>query len=136
MKLKLIAALTLTVLWLGISFPAMAQQVVKGTVLDKNNGRAPVAGATVVLKGTTVGTMTDADGAFSIAVPDGNAVLVVQFLGYVSQEITVGNQSVITVELEDDITQLGEVVVTALGLTREEESLGYSVTKVDNEDIT
>lgn len=136
MKLKLITALTHTVLWLGIALPAMAQQVVKGTVLDKNNGQAAVAGATVVLKGTNVGTMTDADGAFSINVPDGNAVLVIQFLGFISQEITVGNQSVITVLLEDDITQLSTVVVTALGLTREEESLGYAVGKVNNEDIT
>lgn len=136
MKLKLITTLTHAVLWLGITLPAMAQQVVKGTVLDKNNGQTPVAGATIVLKGTNVGTMTDADGAFSINVPDGNAVLVIQFLGFISQEITVGNQSVITVLLEDDVTQLSEVVVTALGITREEESLGYSVTKVGNEDIT
>lgn len=137
MKLKLITALTLTVLWLGTTFPAMAQeQIVKGTVLDKNNGQAPLAGATVVIKGTTVGTMTDADGAFSITVPDGNSVLVVQFLGFISQEITVGNQTMITVQLEDDAKLLSGVVVTALGLTREEESLGYSVTKVDNEDLT
>jgi hypothetical protein len=136
MKLKLITALTLTVLWLGITLPVFAQeQLVKGTVREKNT-QNPIAGATVVLKGTNVGTMTDADGAFSIKVTDGNSVLVVQFLGYGSQEIIVGTQSTIDVQLEDDITQLGEVVVTALGITREEESLGYSVTKVDNEDLT
>lgn len=136
MKLKLITALTHTVLWLGITLPAFAQeQLVKGTVREKIS-QNPIAGATVVLKGTNVGTMTDADGAFSIKVTDGNSVLVVQFLGYGSQEITVGTQSTIDVQLEDDITQLGEVVVTALGITREEESLGYSVSKVNNEDIT
>jgi TonB-linked SusC/RagA family outer membrane protein len=136
MKLKLITALTHTVLWLGITLPAFAQeQLVKGTVREKIS-QNPIAGATVVLKGTNVGTMTDADGAFSIKVTDGNSVLVFQFLGYGSQEIIVGTQSTIDVQLEDDITQLGEVVVTALGITREEESLGYSVSKVDNEDIT
>lgn len=136
MKSKTFTVLFLPLLWLGLSLPAMAQvRLVKGTVLEKAT-QTPVAGATVVLKGTTEGTITDANGEFSINVPDESAVLVIQFIGYTPQEIAVGTQSSLTVHLEENIAMLGDVVVTALGLTREEESLGYSVTKVGSGDIT
>jgi len=75
-------------------------------------------------------------GAYSIKVSGENPVLVIQFLGYMKQEITVGNKSVIDVVMQEDAIQLGTVVVTALGITREEKSLGYAVTKVNSELIT
>lgn len=133
MKRTLFTLTTVWLLWLA-SIPTMAQErVVSGTVADQNSD--PIAGASIVVKGTTSGTVTDADGEFSLTV-DPDAILVVQFIGYVPREIPVGNLSSINVTLEENVTQLESVVVTALGLTREEESLGYSVAKVGGEDIT
>ena len=133
MKRSIPTLITVWLLWLA-SIQTMAQQrAVTGTVLDPE--AVPIAGASIVVKGTTTGTVTDADGTFSLNVnPD--AVLVFQFIGYEAQEIPVGNSTTIDVTLQESVTELESVVVTALGLTREEESLGYSVSKVGGEDIT
>ena len=91
-----------------------AQRTVTGTV---NDASGPLPGASVIIKGTTTGTTTDFDGNFSVDVPEGNATLVVSFLGYVTKEVAVSaNQSSITITLEEDSQALDEVVVTALGL--------------------
>ncbi|MFC5411697.1 SusC/RagA family TonB-linked outer membrane protein [Larkinella bovis] len=103
---------------------------VTGTVSDeKGNG---LAGATVTIKGTTRGTNTNGEGSFRLVVPDGNAVLVVSYIGYAKQEITVGNQSVINVQLQPGEGTLQEVVVTALGIKRDTRALGYSVTTIES----
>lgn len=135
MKIKTFSAITLTALFLLLTtLQTMAQQrVVTGTVLDKSG--APITGASVKLKGTTSGTITDANGTFRLNVNEG-AVLTVQIIGYTTKEIPVGNLSRINITLEENVTQLEGVVVTALGLKREEQSLGYAVTKVDNKQMT
>ena len=131
--LKIILATFLMAL---VMLPVMAQErQVTGTVYEPD-GVTPVFGATVVLRGTTTGTSTDARGAYSIRVSGANPVLEVQFLGYIKQEIPVGNQSVINVTLQEEAIEVSAVVVTALGLTREEKSLGYAVSKVDNAALT
>ncbi|MGE5350410.1 MAG: carboxypeptidase-like regulatory domain-containing protein, partial [Actinomycetota bacterium] len=131
--LKIILATFLMAL---VMLPVMAQErQVTGTVFEPD-GVTPILGATVVLKGTATGTSTDARGAYSIRVSGANPVLVFQFLGYVMQEIPVGSQSVINVTLQEEAIEVSAVVVTALGLTREEKSLGYAVTKVNNEELT
>lgn len=136
MKSKTILTLVTVWLLLSASVQTMAQErVVRGTVLDSKD-QAPVVGASILVKGTSSGTITDVDGKFTISVPDRNSVLVVSFIGYTGREVTVGNQSVIDVTLEESATELSGVVVTALGLSREEASLGYSVTKVDNTALT
>jgi TonB-linked SusC/RagA family outer membrane protein len=137
MKIKPDLKIVLAILLLAlVIFPVMAQErQVTGTVYEPD-GVTPVFGATVVIKGTSTGTSTDARGAYSIRVTGDNPVLEIQFLGYEKQEITVGNQSVINVILAEEAFEVSAVVVTALGLTREEKSLGYAVTKVDNEDLT
>lgn len=136
MKRQIIPALITAWLLLLAVVPTMAQErVVKGTVVE-TDGKNPLPGATIMLKGTTIGTFADANGAFSITVPGDDAVLVFQMLGYNIQEIPVGAQSTINVILEPSETELSTVVVTALGITREEQSLGYSVGKVDNKAIT
>ena len=115
------------------SIPTIAQERhVSGTVLDQQG--TPIPGASVLVKGTTTGTVTDANGNFSLNA-EPNSVLVIQFIGYEAQEIPVGNLSNINVTLQESVTQLEGVVVTALGLTREEESLGYSVSQVGGEQI-
>jgi len=131
--LKIILAIFLMAL---VMLPVMAQErQVTGTVYEPD-GATPVFGATVVLRGTTTGTSTDARGAYSIRVTGTNPVLEVQFLGYIKQEIPVGNQSVINVTLQEEAIEVSAVVVTALGLTRQEKSLGYAVSKVDSEALT
>ena len=131
--LKIILATFLMAL---VMLPVMAQErQVTGTVYEPD-GVTPVFGATVVLKGTTTGTSTDARGAYSIRVSGANPILEVQFLGYIKQELPVGSQSVINVTLQEEAIEVSAVVVTALGLTREEKSLGYAVSKVGSEELT
>lgn len=116
--------------------PLMAQErEVTGTVFEPD-GITPVFGAAVMQKGTFTGTSTNADGTYRLRVSGQNPVLVIQFIGYVTQEIEVGNRSVVNVTLQEEAIRVDEVVVTALGLTREQKSLGYAVTKIGNEDLT
>ena len=127
--------LNLIVLLLLASASALAQTV-SGTVTAGADG-APIPGASVLVKGTTTGTSTDADGKYSIQVQDANnSVLVVSFIGYASQEITVGSRSVIDVSLNEDATQLSEVVVTALGIARETKTLVYATQSVKPAELT
>lgn len=106
---------------------------VSGTVVDQDG--LPVIGANIVEKGTTNGTVTAIDGKFSIEVP-GNAVLAVSFIGYVDQEVKVQNKSVLAIILHEDTQALDEVVVTALGIKREQKALGYAVQEVKNDQLT
>jgi len=108
---------------------ALAQdRTVSGKVTDSSDG-SPLPGVNVVIKGTSTGTVTDADGKYQIKVAD-NATLVFSFVGYKDQEVAVGNQTTIDVTLAVDATALEEVVVTAMGIEREKRSLGYSVASV------
>ncbi|MEK6781170.1 MAG: SusC/RagA family TonB-linked outer membrane protein [Bacteroidota bacterium] len=121
--------LKLTVLLLLVSASAMAQTV-SGKVTSSVDG-ASIPGASVLVKGTSTGTSTDADGKFVINVSDAsNSVLIVSFIGFASQEIAVAGRSVIDIGLDEDATELGEVVVTALGITRETKTLVYATQQV------
>lgn len=104
------------------------QQNVRGIV--SNAAGQPVPGANVLIKGTTIGTVTDVDGNYSINVSDGGAVLVFSFIGFVTQEVAVSGRSNIDVVLEEDSRQLGEVVVIGYG-EQSRETLTTSVTKMD-----
>lgn len=103
---------------------------VTGQVTSAEDGQ-PIPGATVLVKGTTNGTITDIEGNYSINVNDPNATLVFSYVGYLTEEISVSNRSVVDISLIVDITQLGEVVVTALGIERDKASLGYSVQEIE-----
>ncbi len=112
-----------------------AQQVnITGTVYE-SDGKTPVIGCVVMAKGTTRGIATDVNGTYSIKANVGQTLEYV-CVGYVTKSVVVGKQSIINVNLEFSAHQLGEMVVTALGITREQKSLGYAVTKVDNSEIT
>ncbi|GAB2495030.1 SusC/RagA family TonB-linked outer membrane protein [Algoriphagus taiwanensis] len=108
------------------------QQLITGKVSDANN--QPLPGATVLVKGTTRGTVTDVDGSYSIQAASGEA-LVFSFVGFEAVEITVGSSSRINVVLTEGVA-LNEVVVTALGVERETKALGYSVQAVDGDRFT
>jgi TonB-linked SusC/RagA family outer membrane protein len=114
---------------LTFSLTATAQQIT-GSVSDDNG--IPLPGASIVIEGTSDGTTTNFDGNFTIDASQGST-LVISYVGYESKEIVVGS-SPINVQLISD-NALDEVVVTALGLTREKKSLGYSVTEVDGDEI-
>ena len=114
---------------LTFSLSAVAQQIT-GSVSDDSG--IPLPGASVVVQGTSQGTTTDFDGNFSIETSQG-ATLVFSYVGYETQQIVVGSSS-INVQLISDNT-LDEVVVTALGISREKKSLGYSVTEVSGDEV-
>ena len=100
------------------------------------DGKSPLVGATVILKGTATGTISNADGTYTIHVGSDNDVLVFQSLGYDPQEVTVGSRTTINVTLKESAQKIDEVVVTALGLTRSEKSVGYAVSKVSGDELT
>src|SRR5690554_760593 len=107
-------------------------KTVTGTVTSEETGET-LPGATVVLKGTTLGVVTDTDGKFSIESEVGN-VLVVSFIGMQDKEVTVGQANTYNVRLVTGI-DLEEFVVTALGITREEKSVGFSVQRVTSKEV-
>ncbi|WP_256010870.1 SusC/RagA family TonB-linked outer membrane protein [Desertivirga xinjiangensis] len=111
------------------------ERTVTGTVTAREDG-LPLPGVSVRIKGATVGTQTNANGVYSINVPDQGATLVFIYIGYANQEISVGTRTSIDVVMETDATQLGEVVVTALGMSRQQRTIGYAATTVKSEDIT
>lgn len=116
-----------------VATSAFAQNVtVKGVVKDAEG--LPLPGAAVFVPGTTVGTTTDADGAFSISVKP-NIALTVSFLGYESQVFTVGTTNSTHEIILSDSTMLNEVVVTALGVAREKKTLGYAIQDVKGEEL-
>jgi len=104
--------------------PIPIQQALTGTVLDADS--APLPGASVVIKGTAIGTTTDFDGNFTINLNSETDILLVSYIGFVTKEVTVGNQTSIQVILEESSEALDEVVVTALGITRAKEELSYA----------
>jgi TonB-linked SusC/RagA family outer membrane protein len=129
--LFVVALFTLT-----FSYEVMAQQrVITGKVISDEDGLG-LPGATVLVKGTTVGTTTDLDGNYSIGVPAGSDVLIFSFVGLTTSEETIGNRSVINITLTPDASQLSEVVVTAIGIEREKKALGYGVTTVGDEQLS
>lgn len=109
------------------------QTSVTGNVTSAADGQ-PLPGVNVVVKGTTIGTTTDINGAFTLNVPDGNAVLVFSFVGYQSQEVSLGGQKSVSVALVEETKQLEEVVVVGYG-TRMKEELTGAVSTVSNKDM-
>ena len=120
--------LTLT-LWLGVSAVAFGQTA-NGVVVDAQG--QPIPGAGVIVKGTTTGTMTAADGTFSIAARSG-AVLEISCIGYASQDVNAGTG--LRIVLKEDNEFLEESVVTALGIKRERKSLGYAIEDINSQEL-
>jgi TonB-linked SusC/RagA family outer membrane protein len=106
---------------------------VTGTIVDGNG--VPLPGVNVLEKGTTNGASADFDGKYSISVGT-NATLVFSYVGFVSQEIVVGDKSTVNVTMAESIEALNEVVITALGIQKEKKALSYAVQEVNAETIT
>ncbi len=120
-------------LLVGASTAFAQQKTVTGSV--KNAENTPVERVSVLIKGTTRGTTTNNKGEFSILTAS-NQTLVISSVGYETQEIRIGNQSTFNLTIREATNQLEGVIVTSLGITRQERSLGYSATTVTNEQLT
>ena len=124
-------------LWLFVAMSVLhtfAQtRTITGKVTDTKDG-SPLPGVSVIVKGTGKGTVTSADGSYKIDA-GANDALIFSFIGYVNQEKAVGGAANISVALGTDNKQLNEVVVTALGITKEKKSLGYSVQKIGADEL-
>ena len=119
----------------GAVYCASAQsRQVTGKILDQETQES-LPGVTILVKGTQLGTTTNAGGEFSLGVPEGDGILVISSIGYVSQEVQIGNTTVFSIALATDTRQLDEVVVTALNMERSAKSLGYSVSTLDGRDV-
>lgn len=106
---------------------------ISGRVVDQSG--SPIAGAFVVAKGTQNGTITDSNGRFELEA-SGNSVLRITFMGYADKEVTANGTAPLEITMSEDSERLNEVIVTALGIKREEKALGYSVQKIGGEQLS
>ncbi len=112
-------------------YTLMAQtKVITGTVTSAVEGEGPIPGVTVQVKGTTIGAITDVNGKYSITAPQNATTLVFSYIGMKTQEVEIGNRTEINGVMATDLLGLNEVVVTALGISREKKALGYAVSDV------
>ena len=118
---------------IGISTVVAQNTKVAGSVISADDG-LPVIGASIVVKGTMVGTVTDYDGNFTLEVPSNGKVLIVSYVGMLTQEVPVSPN--VRVVLKSDTQNLDEIVVTAMGISKEKKALGYAVQDVKGEKLT
>ena len=124
--------LYLVLLLCSIAFSGYAQQRVTGVVTDEND--SPVPGVSIVVKNTTIGTVTDLDGRYILNVPEGAETLTFSYIGYASQDVAINNQSTINVSLEPDIETLEEVVIVGYG-EQKKQSVVASIVQTDGEEL-
>lgn len=118
------------------SFPANAQErTVTGKVSSADDGSS-LPGVNVILKGTSTGVVTDAQGNYSIPVSSSGGTLIFSFIGFQTQEVEIGARTEISVQMSVDVTQLSEVVVTSFGIEKSKQSLGYAVQSVGSKELT
>lgn len=118
--------------WEQSSQSTQQAKTITGKVVDVAG--EPIIGASVLVKGSSTGSVTDIDGKFSVEAPVGST-LVVSFVGYATEEVKVGAASDYTVTLKDDTQSLSEVVVTAMGIKKEKKALGYSVSDINSKEL-
>ena len=131
MKTKFSIILTLLLVFM-VHLGYAQEKSVSGTVIDPSG--IPIPGVNVVVLGTTNGTQTDFDGKYNIKANSGDQ-LVFSYVGLKSQTITLGESNSVDLTMEEDAAALDEVVVTALGIKREQKALGYAVSKVGKEQL-
>ena len=126
--------LTSVLLFLAMSVGVVSAQTSKVTGKVVGEDGEPVIGASIIVKGTTVGTVTDFDGNFTLDVPSDGKQLVISYIGMKSKEVVVSPN--VNVTLMSDTQNLDEVVVTAMGISREKKALGYAVQDVKADELT
>jgi TonB-linked SusC/RagA family outer membrane protein len=115
-------------------FNLNAAIIVTGTVTSSTD-QTPLPGVNVIVKGTNIGTITDVNGAYSLEVESESSILVFSYVGFENIEVEVGNRNVIDISLVESIEALEEIVITGLGIERDKESLGYSVSQVSGDEV-
>ena len=120
------------VLFMGTQLLYAQTRELTGTVTSAKDGTS-IPGVSVAVKGTTLGTITTIDGEFTLKVPADAKTLIVSFVGMKTQEIEIGAQTSFTIQMEEDVLGIDEVVVTALGVSSEKKGLGYSAQTVGSE---
>ncbi len=128
---------TILLLLVGCVFSTLSFAQVRqlsGKITAAEDG-AGLPGASLIYKGTNIGSNADSEGNFKITVPD-DGILVVSFVGFLSQELPIGNKTNFDIKLSADTRQLAEVVVTAFGIEREKKALGYSVQEIKGSALT
>lgn len=126
--------LTLLLIFLS-SMGLNAQKKVSGLVTSAEDGSA-MPGVSILIKGTQSGTVSGLDGKYSLTVPNDNTVLVFSFIGKETQEVTVGNKTEINIKMVTTAIELEGTVITALGISREKKSLGYSTQQIGGENVS
>ncbi len=127
---KLSLVLTLVLFAIGAT---LAQRTVTGTVTDAEG--IPLIGASILVKGTSSGTVTDIDGSYSLSVPEGSNTLVFSYTGFSTREVQIGASNIVDITMEEAAEQLSEVVVTAIGIEREKKAIGYAVTDLAGDQL-
>ena len=122
-------------MFIGLNFVHAQKRQITGTVKSADDGTT-LPGVSVVVKGTVIGTITDINGAYKLDVPKTAKTLQFTFVGMKKLEVPIGASNVIDVTMESDALQVDEVVVTAIGISREKKALGYSVQEVKGEELT
>jgi len=107
-------------------------RIITGQVTSAED-KGPIPGVTIIIKGTTTGTATNAEGKYALTVTVGNATLQFSYVGMKTEEVTLGESSIVNVVLQSSAMNMKEVVVTALGIPREKKSLGYSTQEVSGD---
>ncbi|MDY0196631.1 MAG: SusC/RagA family TonB-linked outer membrane protein [Tenuifilaceae bacterium] len=133
--MKKLCVFLASVVFVGVSFLQAQTVQITGTVTSTEDG-TPLPGVTIQVKGTTIGVSSDLDGRYSIGAPQSATALVFRSVGFKTQEIVIGGKTVINAALESEMLSLDEIVVTAMGISREKKALGYSVQEVKSEELT
>lgn len=119
----------------GISMLLAQTTVITGTVTSAEEGEGPIPGVAISVQGTTIGTQTEPDGTYSLQVPESATTLVFQFIGMKTQQIQINGRTVIDVVMEPDLLGIDEVVVTAIGIERKSREVGFSMSRIDGEEL-
>ena len=123
-------------LFICVSSLQAQNKVITGTVRSSVESEGPIAGASVIVKGTTTGINTGIDGKYSLSIPQNATTLVFSFVGMQTQEVEISGRNIIDVVMEPGVLGLAEVVVTALGISREKKSLGYATQEVKGDIVS
>lgn len=126
--------LSILLLLLSSLWATAQDRQLTGVITSSEDGQ-PLPGVSISIKGTAKGATTNADGAYQLAVSSGNT-LVFSYVGFTSKEVVLGDESTLNIQLQMNASSLSEVVVTALGITREKKALGYSVQEIGGQQLT
>ncbi len=133
--MKKIALFLSILLFMGITAVNAQTKVLTGTVTSAEDG-SPIPGVSVAIKGTTLGTITNIDGKFELKVSSDAGTLIFSFIGMKNKEVPIGSETTFNVEMNPDVVGIDEVVVTALGISKERKSLGYSVSDLGGDAVS